>query len=506
MQRELELKVELSAGAIKRLAGELPESDLSVGPASTQRLRTIYFDTPTHGLREAGISLRLRSHNGGWLQTVKADQHVTQGVSNPRELEVLLAIDHPDIDKIADKKLKRSVAKALKGTSLGPVFETVVERTTRQIRASGSEVELAVDAGELRTQDARAELNEAELELKAGSAEGLLLAAEKLLAGQDLTLGTRSKAERGYRLVLEKTPSSPEPEKSRPVHLCGKDTSAEAFAAILASASRQILVNRAALLETDDPHAAHQLRIGLRRLRSALEALRGFAVSHSLTAFERAAREVGSSVGVLRDADVLISAIYAPIEATATDKSGFADLHGALTRHRRAKREEVRARLHGPAWTRLQLYLTLWPRTLEENERLVRPIKKVARKVLRKAWKKSAKYGADIDRLNGEQRHQMRKALKKLRYQAEFFAPLFSTAESEAFIRQLRALQDVFGYLNDVRMAAKLIEIGTQPAPSGDAARAASYILGRHEAEAEHVWRGALPAWRALRRTSRFWT
>ena len=76
---------------------------MSVGPASTQRLRTIYFDTPTHGLREAGISLRLRSHNGGWLQTVKADQHVTQGVSNPRELEVLLAIDHPDIDKIADK-------------------------------------------------------------------------------------------------------------------------------------------------------------------------------------------------------------------------------------------------------------------------------------------------------------------------------------------------------------------------------------------------------------------
>jgi triphosphatase len=260
------------------------------------------------------------------------------------------------------------------------------------------------------------------------------------------------------------------------------------------------------LLESDDPHAAHQLRIGLRRLRSALNALRGLAVSDSLTAFERAAREVGSSVGALRDADVLISAIYAPIQATASDKSGFADLHAALTRYRRAKREEVRARLQGPVWTRLQLYLTLWPRTLEENERLVRPIKKVARKVLRKAWKKSARYGANIDRLNGEQRHQMRKALKKMRYQAEFFAPLFSTAKSEAFIRQLRALQDVFGYINDVRMAARLIEIGTQPAPSSDVARAASYTLGRHEAEAEHVWRGALPAWRALRRTSRFWT
>jgi triphosphatase len=506
MQRELELKVELSPTAIKRLAGELPEVELSVGPASTQKLRTIYFDTPTHGLREAGISLRLRSHNGGWLQTVKADQHVTGGVSNPQELEVLLASDHPDVDKIADKKLKRSVAKALKGTSLSPVFETVVERTTRQIRASGSEVELAVDAGELRTEAARAELSEAELELKAGSAEGLLLAAEKLLAGQHLTLGTRSKAERGYRLVLEKTPSSPEPEKSRPVALRGRDRSAEAFAAMLASASQQILVNRGALLESDDPHAAHQLRIGLRRLRSVLNALRPFAVSQSLISFERAAREVAGSVGALRDADVLLSAIFAPIEAAASDKRGFADLHKALTRHRRAKREEVRAQLQGPAWTRLQLYLTLWPRTLDENERLVRPIKKVARKALRKAWKTSAKLGANIDRLNGEQRHQMRKALKKLRYQAEFFAPLFCRAKSEAFIGQLRALQDVFGYINDVRMAARLNEIGTAAATNSDVARAASYILGRHEAEAEHVWRGALPAWRALRRASRFWT
>jgi triphosphatase len=208
----------------------------------------------------------------------------------------------------------------------------------------------------------------------------------------------------------------------------------------------------------------------------------------------------------LRDADVLLSAIYAPIEATASDRSGFGDLHAALARHRRAKREEVRAQLQGRAWTRLQLYLTLWPRTLEESERLVRPIKKVARKVLRKTWKKSARYGAAIDRLNGEQRHQMRKTLKKLRYQAEFFAPLFSPAESDAFISQLKVLQDVFGYINDVRMAARLSEIGTQVTSGRDAARAASYIRGRHEAEAEHVWRGALPAWRALRRTSRFWT
>src|SRR6476646_12258405 len=104
MHRELELKVELSASDIKRLAGELPEADLTVGPVSTKKLRTIYFDTPEHGLHALGISLRLRNQNGGWLQTLKAEQQVCDGVSNPVELEVQLDGDRPDIGRIADKQ------------------------------------------------------------------------------------------------------------------------------------------------------------------------------------------------------------------------------------------------------------------------------------------------------------------------------------------------------------------------------------------------------------------
>jgi triphosphatase len=505
MHRELELKLELSASELKHLADKLPEVDLMVGPVSSRMLRTIYFDTPEHDLHALGISLRLRKRNGSWLQTLKADQRVADGVSNPVELEVELEVDRPDIERIADKKIKRSVAKAIKGTSLQPVFETVVHRSTRKISVPGSEVELALDEGEVRSGEARAELREAELELKAGNAEGLLLAAEKLLSGHELKFARCSKAERGYRLALGKNGANAEPEKSRSVRIRRKDTCAKVFVAILASAARQILVNRAAVLETDDPDAAHQLRIGLRRLRSALKALRPLVASGLLGSFESSAREVARSVGMLRDADVLISAIHAPIEATASDRSGFADLHQALLQHRRARRDEARAALRGAAWTRLQLYLTLWPRTLEENGKLARSIGKVARKTLSKAWKKSAKYGAAIDRLSGDERHQMRKALKKLRYQAEFFAPLFVKRETEDFVKQLKALQDVFGYVNDVRMADQLVDIGKECDNSFEAVCAASYICGRHDAEAVHVWQGALPAWKDLQHASRFW-
>jgi len=52
--------------------------------------------------------------------------------------------------------------------------------------------------------------------LKAGSTEGLLLAAEKLRGGHELKLSAQSKAERGYRLALGKNGGSTEPEKARP--------------------------------------------------------------------------------------------------------------------------------------------------------------------------------------------------------------------------------------------------------------------------------------------------
>ncbi|MFZ0854522.1 MAG: inorganic triphosphatase, partial [Hyphomicrobiaceae bacterium] len=67
------------------------------------------------------------------------------------------------------------------------------------------------------------------------------------------------------------------------------------------------------------------------------------------------------------------------------------------------------------------------------------------------------------------------------------------------------ALQDVFGYVNDVRLAPKLSDLHQQGECNIDTARAASYILGRHEAEAKHVWRQAAPAWKDLQRTPRFW-
>jgi len=507
MQRELEIKVELSNSEVKRLGGELRYDELAMGSAATKKLRTVYFDTPGHNLQAAGFSLRIRRQGDRWLQTIKVAQHAADGVSDLIELEGPVDTGGPDLAKITDKKIKRVVKKAVQGTSLHPVFETVIQRTTRETKAQSSKMEPAAEAGAVRAGETSSALGGIEITLKAGSAEDLLLAVEKLLGeGQELKLAGHIKTERGNRVPVGKRGASVEPEKARLARIARKDTCAEAFSAILASATRQIRVNRQAVFQTDDPEGAHQMRIGLRRLRSALRALRPLVDSGSLRAFERSARDMGRGVGMLRDADVLIADIQAPMEQVASDKSGFTELREALERDQQAKRDEVRSALRGPTWAKLQLYLTLWPSTLEEHDELDKPITKHARKVLRKAWKKPVKLGRNLDRLDAEHRHEMRKALKELRYQTEFFAPLFKRRGTRRFTEQLKALQDVFGHINDARMAPRLVEVQQERQAGINAARAASYALGRHNAEAAHVWRGAGKLWKELRRSPRFWT
>ena len=502
--RELELKVELNKSDIDRLRDELDESTVD-GKGGHKKLRTVYFDTRAHDLHAAGLSLRLRRENGNWLQTVKADQKVAGGLSNPIELECKVKVEEPDLTKITDKKIRRAVQRAAKGAALGPVFETVVQRTTRMTTADGSQIEVAIDEGEVRAGAERTKLREAELELKSGSAEGLLLAAEKLLKGHQLRIGERSKAERGYQLAVGEKGINAESQKASAPHLTRKETCAEAFSAILAATTQQIVGNRKVVLETDDPEGAHQLRVGLRRLRSALRALRPLVDTSSLRVFDHSVRDVGRIVGTLRDADVLISGIYAPMESAASDKNGFSELYELLVQDRVAKRDEVRAVLDGTDWTRLQLYLTIWPHTLEETDRLEQSIVKHARKALRKAWKKASTCGSELDQASPERRHELRKALKKLRYMAEFFTPLFDKSQTAKFIKRLKAMQHVLGYLNDVRMAPRLEAVRERHQGDMEAAKVAAYIVGRHEAEAQHLWSQAGKPWKALAASPRFW-
>ncbi len=125
---------------------------------------------------------------------------------------------------------------------------------------------------------------------------------------------------------------------------------------------------------------------------------------------------------------------------------------------------------------------------------------------MRKRWKKVADSGERLDDLTVEQRHQMRKALKTLRYATEFFASLYPEESTRQFIKETRSLQEVFGYLNDVVAAERLGAICHDGcADSREAQRAAGYVLGWHNAQAAHAWKDAHKGWLKLKGLPQFW-
>ncbi len=501
--RELELKFELPDDDFHRL-GKSPVLKASAGARARKTLRSIYFDTPGHDLHEAKIALRLRNDGGSkWLQTVKTGE-VKNGLSNVGEVEALLEKCEPDLERIGDKRLRRKIKKACKKTSLLPVFETVIDRTSHVITRGDCAAELALDEGRVEADGQSRELREVELELLSGPPQGLLEIARELFSDFRIHPSPSSKAARGFRL-LSAAPDSTEPTHARDVTLQPSDCARDAFATILESASQQIIANQRVVVETGEVEAVHQMRVGLTRLRSALRSIRPYAGPPWISELESDARNVARSVGHLRDADVLIAEIFTPIAEEGGNVPGFPGLLQALKAHRGAAYKEAVGNLDRGIWPRLLVTMMLSPQLIDTGGRFDAPAVAVSSEILERRWKKVRKYGDRLDSLDLEERHSMRKALKRLRYNCEFFQSLYDH-EAQSFIKRLKKMQELFGAINDVRMAERLIQLALErPRKGSKSLAAAGYILGRHEANVPHVWSEAKGEWERLEEASGFW-
>lgn len=519
--REVELKLETDRAALQRLKKAAPPAGFTVARAVTRQLQSIYFDTPDLALKTARWSLRVRKTGGSWVQTVKASTGVVGGLSTPREHEVPVAGPVPDLTRIDDAELRERLWRLLDGAALDPVFETAMTRTKRVFSGpDGAVIECALDAGEIRAGERAQPLFEAELELKDGPVESLFALAGGLAGLGSARLSRFTKAERGYRLVAGEAGPA-EAVKAGKADVSRDDTVENAFRAILRSCLAQIAANRDVTLDSDAPEGPHQLRVGLRRLRSALKVYGKALAPETREQLDTDARDLAARVGALRDLDVLAAEIVSPALAAAPvelSEPARDRLSRALASRREAVRRELRSHLEGPAVNMLVFHLgaitegSAWREAArvahgpEIDATWDAPLEAFARKAMTRRWKAVARLGARLDELELEERHDMRKALKKLRYTLEFFRPVFDRKTLKPFLRRLKRLQDVFGYLNDVVMAHALVRLVAEET-DGDSAPtlAAGYVLGWHDARAALAWEDTRALWEDTRAADRFW-
>ena len=513
---EIELKFLLDKTRSREIWTRVKASKLADGVPTRKTLRSVYLDTPEHALKKAGIALRLRRDGRRWIQSVKTRARLHGGLAQVGEVENPAPGGRVCLDAIPDSSVREEIVDRVNGAPLQPVCETVIRRTTTElVLPDGTRAELAVDVGEVRAGERSAELSEVEIELLAGSPSGLFDIAHLLVPDGGLRFSRLSKAARGYLLAEEGRIDLPlAPRNAHDVALDPAQTTEQAARDILRECLDQIATNVLVVRQLDDVEGPHQLRIGLRRLRSAFSVYGPVLQSPEMKRLDAEARWLGQEVGSLRDLDVVGNDMVRREAETHPDEPGLSALADVLLQQAGERREQLLKLLAGP---RVQAFLIdlarfvetrgwLVPEEFGQTGRLAGPVIEFAGQALNKRWKKVGKHAHGLETLTAEQRHKLRKELKKLRYAVEFFSSLFPAKRVDPFLKRLKKLQTVFGNLNDA-VTVRTMLTGADLPGAGDppAQQAIGWMIGASQARAEFGWTGAKALWRDLEQTRLFW-
>ncbi len=507
--REIELKLECEPAALDRLRRSRALSHLMKGKASAKDLRSIYFDTEDFILMENGLALRVREVGATRIQTLKTRPQGDGPASDRGEWEAVLGPESvgPDLNRLpADL---RDRIRALAGEAqISPRLVSDIRRIARRLHTeSGSEVEFAIDSGTICANGRTLPINELELELKSGAPADLYRLALALADVAPLRVGMRSKAERGHALA---TGQAPLPMYAEAVTVPRDATVEEAYALILRHCLAHLLGNEAAAFEGASSEGLHQMRVALRRLRSAFIVFGGLIRNAEVDDMAHEARWLTRTIGHARDCDVFFSEILAPSLAEDPRDIGQIALSAVAEKAQGQAWEAARAAIRSPRMTRFVLRLALyldergWQSVKDHDGQALRaPVKDFATHALDKRLKKVMKLGRHIEKLDIDGRHELRKRLKKLRYTLNFFAALFPSASTAPYLRRLTKLQDVFGALNDYETARTIVN---------DLERAhlrladpAARLIAFHERRSHKKWRSAVKTWRRFCDRPAFW-
>jgi len=514
MSHEIELRFSVRPEDFARLKKAQPRG-FDVGPPITRRLSTVYYDTPHFDFAKAGLSLRVRKNGRHYVQTVK-DASTGALASERDEHECKIDSSEPDLQSVPDTDTRLQLQTIADGSPVEPIVETQIRRTTRTLKtASGEYIELALDSGEIRTlSNGRAAIpvSEIELELKQGSPIALYQAARKLCHAAPLMISTESKVERGLRAIEARDIGT---HKAGRMELEPECAAEEAFRVTLNHCLRHIARNTGAIADARDPEGIHQMRVALRRLRAALSAFGDGFRAPALDELRERAKILADVFGETRELDVFALELLAPIEQL-TNKPGLPQLRLALDEIRRECWDRATDLIRSDEFTGFVLDLAMaiegriWREgaTSEKSEEFLRPARALGGESLEKSLKKAIRRAKRLADLDTDKRHQLRIELKRLRYTAEFFAPLFPAKAVTPFLERLSKLQDLFGALNDAATSEHILRrinehAGARGGP--ERAEAAAFVDGWHQSRVAPTWKKAKKRWKRFIKAKPFW-
>ncbi|WP_343595142.1 CHAD domain-containing protein [Acinetobacter sp.] len=441
-------------------------------------LHARYFDTEDCLLAKNLMAIRIRKENTRWIQTFKSsgESHLQRfehefdlGSSDEiPNLNLDIYQQHPQALKLLNQALGSN------WQQLQLQFETIVHRRYRLMNVNGSKIEVCLDLGTLKSLQQERPIQEIEFELKSGDLTDLIDLTSQWVNRYHLWLDVRSKAERGHLLAQGKLVSPATTAKA--LQLDKASLPENALKAMIANSLEQILPNVAAIAEQiAEPAHIHQARVGIRRLRSALQSFSAWSKQID-PAWAAQVTELFRQLGTSRDETVVYQEILPKVI-----EAGF-----SIDLAQPTPCTTVLAQVfQDPITTQLWLDLLDFAYTPSLAAHQKKNLKKKADKVLTMLHGKILKNAIQYQKLSIEQKHRLRKQLKRLRYSIEFVKDLYPEHKINDYLEQLAPVQNALGQYNDTLIAEHVFKQNTQKSSSQTSA--INWLKGQHPAHEKQV-------------------
>jgi CHAD domain-containing protein len=282
------------------------------------------------------------------------------------------------------------------------------------------------------------------------------------------------------------------------------DTAPDAALRMIVAACRDdLLAYRAMAMKSRRPNGIHQTRVALRKLRAAFNIFRNAAAGaigrRELKALSAEARWLAAECGPARDLHVFL---------TETVPHAPPIVARVARRLARSHLERARTALSSQRFVMFEAALSAFADQLPaDGGRL----DDYARAELEARADKVAKRGRKLAALEGSGLHDLRIAIKKLRYAAVFLHPgvargAFDSARAKAYIEATVRLQGALGTMNDRAVASQMLaDIALAARPTEDVAGALRKLAKQAAAGDKRRRRKLEQAWKTFRKTERFW-
>lgn len=263
------------------------------------------------------------------------------------------------------------------------------------------------------------------------------------------------------------------------------ETVGQAVRDICLALEATMLHNLPGVLQDLDSEFLHDFRVAVRRTRSLLSLLKKHLPAKETQHFQAEFKWLGSITGQVRDLDVyLLQTEEYQSMLPESLQPGLGYFFEDLARQKKKELRLLEKNLSLDRFARLlgewQQFLNSLP-SREDFPAGKKLCRKVAERIIRKRFKRILSHGRQVQANTPDAAlHELRIEAKKFRYLLEFFRSLFRHQEVEAYLRQLKKLQNNLGDFNDLSIQQEMLVSykANLAGDSGDVAEVAASLGG----------------------------